>query len=100
MEQQGAQAVEQSRAEEQEKKMKVMVAVDESEGSLYALSWGLDHLFPSSASVADSGEVVVVHVQQHFHNYVFPAGPGIMYLPAIYHHSFGSSPSTLSLLPL
>ncbi|CAA6658850.1 unnamed protein product [Spirodela intermedia] len=48
MEQPGTEAVEQRRAAEQQRgtRLKVMVAVDESDGSLYALSWALDNLFP------------------------------------------------------
>lgn len=99
MEQPGTEAVEQPRAEAaaeqpraeaaaeqpQGRRLKVMVAMDESEGSLYALSWALDNLFPLPAPADDAGEVVIVHVQQPFQNYVFPAGPGIMYLPATDH---------------
>ncbi|XP_078429697.1 universal stress protein A-like protein isoform X2 [Wolffia australiana] len=75
MEQAGAKGSEQA----QEKALKVMVAVDESEGSLYALSWGLDNLFSKASSMAEWGEAVVVHVQQPFQNYVFPAGPAAVY---------------------
>lgn len=64
--------------EEEMRKMKVMVAVDESEGSFYALRWALDHLFRGHTFEANDrlGRVTVVHVQQPFQQYVFPAGPG------------------------
>ncbi|KAB1200299.1 Universal stress protein A-like protein [Morella rubra] len=63
------------------KKMKVMVAIDESEGSFYALKWVLDNLFvcigaAPETSLDEVGMMVLVHVQQPFQQYVFPAGPG------------------------
>lgn len=57
------------------KKLKVLVAVDESEGSLYALTWFLDHL-----CLAEDGEVdqiVLIHVQQPFQPFVYPSGPSV-----------------------
>ncbi|XP_065852562.1 universal stress protein A-like protein isoform X2 [Euphorbia lathyris] len=42
-----------------EKKMKVMVAIDESEGSFYALQWTLDNL-------KFSGLITLLHVQDPF----------------------------------
>ncbi|KAF8022943.1 hypothetical protein BT93_F0456 [Corymbia citriodora subsp. variegata] len=63
-------------------KMKVMVAVDESEGSFYALRWMLDHMVRrSSPALATDGDdevemITLVHVQQPFQHYAFPAGPG------------------------
>lgn len=69
------------KSEEKKKKMKVMVAIDESDGSFYALKWALDHLFGSMGVAPETnpeevGTVVIVHVQQPFQQYVFPAGPG------------------------
>lgn len=74
------------------KKMKVVVAIDESEGSLHALVWALDHLFTTTASTGASasvtggevtdlaehprGSLILVHVQQPFQHYMFPSGPG------------------------
>lgn len=68
-------------AAEKKPRMKVMVAVDESEGSFFALRWTLDHLVrrTSPAPPADDEEVEIitlVHVQQPFQHYAFPAGPG------------------------
>ncbi|CAA7395135.1 unnamed protein product [Spirodela intermedia] len=85
MEQPGTEAVEQRRAAEQQRgtRLKVMVAVDESDGSLYALSWALDNLFPLPPPAEDAGEVVIVHVQQPFQNYVFPAGPALYATTAV-----------------
>lgn len=60
----------------------VMVGIDESDESFYALRWTLDHLFVSISEATETrlddevGKVVLVHVQQPFHHYVFPAGPG------------------------
>ncbi|XP_062166688.1 uncharacterized protein LOC133873003 isoform X1 [Alnus glutinosa] len=62
--------------------MRVMVAIDESDGSFYALKWALDHLFgsigvaPETNRPEEVGTVVMVYVQQPFQQYVFPAGPG------------------------
>ncbi|KAF8035994.1 hypothetical protein BT93_C1882 [Corymbia citriodora subsp. variegata] len=66
---------------ERKSKMKVMVAVDESEGSFYALRWRLDHPVRRSSpapAVDDDEEVemiTLVHVQRPFQHYAFPAGP-------------------------
>ena len=75
------QAILMEKCEEKKKKMKVMVAIDESDGSFYALKWALDHLFGSMGVAPETnpeevGTVVMVHVQQPFQQYVFPAGPG------------------------
>ncbi|CAL1370905.1 unnamed protein product [Linum trigynum] len=63
--------------------MKVMVAIDESDGSFYALQWVLDHLLgvggivPSNEpSVEATGMITLLHVQQPFHHHVYPVGPG------------------------
>jgi hypothetical protein len=69
-------------AEERRMKMKVMVAIDESDGSFYALNWVLDNLFNvmTSTSIGTSstheneGMVYLVHVEPIFHNYVYPIG--------------------------
>lgn len=64
------------------KKMRVMVAIDESDGSFYALKWTLDNLANSinpgtiEPSQEETGMVTLVHVQQPFQYYVYPAGPG------------------------
>ncbi|KAJ4832038.1 hypothetical protein Tsubulata_017765 [Turnera subulata] len=67
----------------QSKKMKkVMVAIDESEGSFCALQWALDNLVnaaavtPSNEPSQESGMFVLVHVQPPFQYHVYPAGPG------------------------
>jgi hypothetical protein len=75
------QAILMEKCEDKKKKMKVMVAIDESDGSFYALKWALDHLFGSMGVAPETnpeevGTVVMVHVQQPFQQYVFPAGPG------------------------
>ena len=79
--------------ETNDRKMKVMVALDDSDPSFYALSWTLSTiLMPKTTApttTAAEGDisahhppeegclVYLVHVQQPFHNYVFPAGPGL-----------------------
>ncbi|XP_062112303.1 universal stress protein PHOS34 isoform X2 [Humulus lupulus] len=68
------------------RKMKVMVAMDDSECSFYALKWALDHVFvtPEMGTVLaeepssdEADMVVLVHVQQPFQHYAFPAGPAV-----------------------
>ena len=64
------------------KKLKVMVAIDDSDGSFYALKWAVDHLFVAIGTVApetsleEVGMVVLVHVKQPFQHFTVPAGPG------------------------
>lgn len=64
------------------KKLKVMVAIDDSDGSFYALKWAVDHLIVAigvapEMSLEEVGMVVLVHVQQPFQHFtVVPAGPG------------------------
>lgn len=72
-------------ASKERKKMKVMVAVDDSDSSFYALTWALDHLFITSVGVSaapakvfpeEVDMLIIVHVQQPFHHYTYPVGPG------------------------
>lgn len=63
------------------KKLKVMVAIDDSDGSFYALKWAVDHLFVATGvapetSLEEVGMVVLVHVQQPFQHLTVSAGPG------------------------
>ena len=69
-----------------------MVALDESEGSFYALNWVLSNIIQplNIAAAGSSGEaeadnqnrennesmVYLVHVNLPFQTYVYPAGPG------------------------
>ncbi|KAJ0817795.1 putative universal stress protein A family [Helianthus annuus] len=50
---------------EQKTAMKIWIAVDESEGSFYALEWALQHLFLHH-DATDNKSVTVVHVQPPF----------------------------------
>ncbi|XP_076942984.1 uncharacterized protein LOC143613043 [Bidens hawaiensis] len=71
------------------KRLRVMVAIDESDASLYALKWTLDHLFKNAATDTareqvrevepdpEQGMVTVVHVVQPFERYTFPAEPSM-----------------------
>ncbi|KAK7355060.1 hypothetical protein VNO80_14305 [Phaseolus coccineus] len=68
-------------AEQRRMRMKVMVGVDESDGSLYALKWAIDNLFTAMATVGEAteeneGMVFLVHVEPKVHNFVYPVGPG------------------------
>ncbi|MCL7040018.1 hypothetical protein MKW94_002988, partial [Papaver nudicaule] len=69
---------------EKKKPMKVLVAIDDSEGSFYALKWALDNLFTSGAAsstepdqIQNLGILYLLNVQQPFQHYVFPAGPAV-----------------------
>ncbi|CAE5966925.1 unnamed protein product [Arabidopsis arenosa] len=60
---------------------RMVVAIDESDSSFYALQWVIDHfsnlLLTTQAAEAESGMLTVVHVQSPFHHFAaFPAGPG------------------------
>ncbi|KAI3775026.1 hypothetical protein L1987_49594 [Smallanthus sonchifolius] len=68
------------------KRLMVMVEVDESDVSLYALNWTLENLFKNPAASAgeeipvvepdpEQGMVTVVHVVQPFERCTFPDEP-------------------------
>ncbi|KAJ3702420.1 hypothetical protein LUZ61_006125 [Rhynchospora tenuis] len=67
----------------------VMVAVDESQESLYALSWAIEHLFPAPMTPQDPYEVVigtalvVLHVQPPVHNHIHSVGPAVCATPSL-----------------
>ncbi|KAL1545610.1 universal stress protein PHOS34-like [Salvia divinorum] len=63
---------------EEQKRMKLLVAVDESEGSLYALRWAIDHLFG-----LEQAAVTLVNVQPIFQPFIYPAGPVVYATPAV-----------------
>ncbi|GLT96290.1 hypothetical protein SLE2022_139250 [Rubroshorea leprosula] len=76
--------------------MRVMVAIDDSEESFYALNWALDNLFrdmgaPPEASGGGGGSEVVpptlllVNVQQALQHYGVPIGPvgGAVFYPTV-----------------
>ncbi|XP_073147990.1 uncharacterized protein [Henckelia pumila] len=73
------------------KKLNVLVAVDESDSSFYALSWALDHFFTGSAAAAGepahsqlySSMVTLVNVQPLFQPFIYPAGPVVYATPAV-----------------
>lgn len=61
---------------------KILVAVDESDESIRALSWAVDNLFlPSAGTCSDL--IVLLHVQTHPQVFVGPAGPGFYITPEI-----------------
>ncbi|CAI9097514.1 OLC1v1033960C1 [Oldenlandia corymbosa var. corymbosa] len=78
-------------AGEKKQGRKVLVAVDDSDGSFYALKWTLDHLFNMNPAAelptaggdvvepagSDSSMIVLVNVQKPYQPYVYPAGPVI-----------------------
>ncbi|MCL7022525.1 hypothetical protein MKW94_013648 [Papaver nudicaule] len=60
------------------KPIKVLVAIDDSEESFYALEWALDNLFTSgsgaaaSSRPADQTQLYLLNVQQPFQNNMYP----------------------------
>ena len=66
-------------AVEEQTRMKVLVPVDESEGSLYALRWAVDHLFGFEPPEQEQGALTLVNVQPIFQPFIYPAGPGLAY---------------------
>lgn len=70
---------EQNAAAAEERGMKkVLVPVDESDGSFYALRWAVEHLFDNYAAAPEQEQaaVTLVNVQPVFHPFIYPAGPG------------------------
>lgn len=62
---------------ERRTQMKVVVGIDDSEGSFYGLKWALDNLLipmanPEAATVASRGMVFLVHVQPNLFDYGYP----------------------------
>ncbi|KAF9596205.1 hypothetical protein IFM89_007887 [Coptis chinensis] len=75
---------------EEKKKKRVMVALDEREGSFYALKWALNNLFTTcdhglGVDQPDVGVIIIVHVQQPFQHYIYPGlgGPGVYENPSV-----------------
>ncbi|GAB2263918.1 hypothetical protein Droror1_Dr00026052 [Drosera rotundifolia] len=68
---------------------KVMVALDDSDVSFYALSWTLDHLLAVAAaggSAAGEGDrylVYLAYVQTPYHGHVYPVGVPAMPTTAV-----------------
>ncbi|CAN6465074.1 unnamed protein product [Victoria cruziana] len=63
-------------------KVRVLVALDESEGSLHALNWALDHLF-GNADSRELRSLTILHVIQPFPQYFCPGGPGVYVTPMV-----------------
>ncbi|CAO2826120.1 unnamed protein product [Amaranthus hypochondriacus] len=57
--------------------MKVMVGLDESNGSLYALEWVISNILKPKQDTDQNQDLLVylVHVNIPFQTYVYPAGP-------------------------
>jgi hypothetical protein len=56
--------------------MKVLVAVDDSDGSRHALTWVLDHLVPADGAEQPRPTLVLVHAHEPLHHVMYPVGPG------------------------
>ncbi|KAL2503162.1 Adenine nucleotide alpha hydrolase-like superfamily protein [Forsythia ovata] len=70
---------------EEKRNMKLLVAMDESGGSFYALKWALDHIFcyPIQPDLEESNMITLVHVQPIFQPFIYPAGPVVYAAPAV-----------------
>lgn len=64
-----------SASSEQKSKPVMLVAIDESDHSAYALKWTLDHFFSTNNSVF---KLVLVHARPAATSSVGLAGPGII----------------------
>ncbi|KAK9078576.1 hypothetical protein SSX86_002633 [Deinandra increscens subsp. villosa] len=83
-------AVAQVQVQKQKTTMKVVVAIDESEGSLYALQWALENLYlhptpPPPAEEEAAAVITVLYVQPHFQppHTAVPVGPVIFATPGV-----------------
>ncbi|XVE61336.1 hypothetical protein DITRI_Ditri06bG0031200 [Diplodiscus trichospermus] len=66
--------------------MRVMVSIDQSDESFYALKWAIDNLFDGLTG-AEPSLLTLVHVHQPSKHYgvgpsAFPAGPGALAYPS------------------
>ncbi|KAL3830165.1 hypothetical protein ACJIZ3_018967 [Penstemon smallii] len=75
--------------ERKNSKMKVLVPIDESDGSFYALKWALDHIVSNSASGnsephdQDPNTITLLHVHPFFQPFIYPAGPAVYATPSV-----------------
>ncbi|KAL2456071.1 Adenine nucleotide alpha hydrolase-like superfamily protein [Forsythia ovata] len=69
-------AVQPSTTAEAVEKMKILVAIDDSEESFYALGWVLDNFFKQSLGGA-TYELIIIHVMEPLPNYIFPGAPAV-----------------------
>ncbi|XP_047977862.1 universal stress protein in QAH/OAS sulfhydrylase 3'region-like [Salvia hispanica] len=60
---------------EEKKKVRVMVAIDDSGESFYSLQWVLDHVFGSRNN--DEFLLSIVHVIEPFPTYMLPGAPAV-----------------------
>ncbi|MCD7448279.1 hypothetical protein HAX54_040392 [Datura stramonium] len=73
------------------KKKMIMVAIDESEESFYALNWALDHLINNSTNI-----ITLINVQLPFSPMVYPAGPAPTVVEAVKKAQHENATRTLS----
>ena len=66
-----------AKTESEKQNMKVMVALDDSDASFYALNWALTNLLKPTPHRQETCLLYLVNVQHSFTNYVYPAGPGL-----------------------
>ncbi|XP_055815232.1 universal stress protein A-like protein [Solanum dulcamara] len=67
-----------SAADNTPKKKMIMVAIDESEESFYALNWALDHFLNNPSNI-----ITLINVQLPFSPMVYPAGPVVFAAPTM-----------------
>ncbi|KAL7137176.1 hypothetical protein ABFS83_10G074900 [Erythranthe nasuta] len=87
-----AQVVERQDPMAEGKRMKVLVPMDDSDGSFYALKWAIDNLFGNYAScepplaaaaAAEENFITLLNVQPLFQPFIYPAGPVVYATPAV-----------------
>ena len=65
-------------AKQNKKKLKVMVAMDESKNSFYALEWAVEHLRDVISAEPETdqagGLLTLVHVHPTYLQYIYPSG--------------------------
>lgn len=67
-------------APEVEKLLNVLVAIDDSDESSYALRWTLDRILkPKSVTDQNSTVVTIAHVVEPLPRYAFPGGYGLSF---------------------
>ncbi|XP_010524879.1 PREDICTED: universal stress protein A-like protein isoform X2 [Tarenaya hassleriana] len=68
-------------SEVERKKLRVLVAVDESENSFYAIEWAMDHLRDVISAEPDTGRagglLTLLHVHPPYAHYVYPAAAAV-----------------------
>ncbi|KAG9135682.1 hypothetical protein Leryth_002415 [Lithospermum erythrorhizon] len=82
-------------------KMKIVVAIDESDESFYVLKWVLEKFFrhsttSSTPEMAQDHHLSILHVMHRYPQYVFPGAPAV--IPAVSTANRGQKESAAALV--